>query len=200
MSISFPLGHLKAAALAMANKDIRYYLCGVYVEYVAGRIRLVATDGHRCHVVESMETSDPFGAFILPAATIKEVLKATKDLSAEVWIAGEVVECGEWAFRFKPVEGKFPDYRRIMTGPDDPTAQLTYQPQFLADVQAGIQAAALSTGKTAAMAFVGREHPHARGMFSLWSVANFAAKLMPLGLPDGAPNNIGYGLIEWSRT
>ena len=31
----------------MAQQDVRYYLNGTYLEIKAGRLRFVATDGHR---------------------------------------------------------------------------------------------------------------------------------------------------------
>ena len=42
---------LKFAARAMAVKDVRYYLCGVYFALANRRLTLIGTDGHRLHRV-----------------------------------------------------------------------------------------------------------------------------------------------------
>ena len=48
---------LKAISLAMAVKDIRYYLQGVLFESNGAFTRLVATDGHRLHMVQTEDAT-----------------------------------------------------------------------------------------------------------------------------------------------
>ena len=38
---------IDGTAFAMAQQDVRYYLNGLYLEILGGRLRVVATDGHR---------------------------------------------------------------------------------------------------------------------------------------------------------
>ena len=38
---------IDGTAFAMAQQDVRYYLNGLYFEVLGGRLRVVATDGHR---------------------------------------------------------------------------------------------------------------------------------------------------------
>lgn len=68
---------LRAVALAMAVKDIRYYLQGVLIEANGAVTRIVATDGHRLHMVQienAGAVSDPV-AFIMPSDMVKHCLK-----------------------------------------------------------------------------------------------------------------------------
>ena len=69
---------LRAVSLAMAVKDIRYYLQGVYIEANGAETRLIATDGHRLHMViqeESGPVVEPV-TFIMPADMVKKCLTA----------------------------------------------------------------------------------------------------------------------------
>ena len=43
---------IEATHFAMAQQDVRYYLNGMLFEINAGKVRLVATDGHRMAVTE----------------------------------------------------------------------------------------------------------------------------------------------------
>ncbi|HSM69214.1 MAG TPA: DNA polymerase III subunit beta, partial [Xanthomonadales bacterium] len=46
---------LEKTAFAMANQDVRYYLNGLLMEFRAGKLRTVATDGHRLAVCDHSE-------------------------------------------------------------------------------------------------------------------------------------------------
>ncbi|MFN2645860.1 MAG: DNA polymerase III subunit beta [Burkholderiales bacterium] len=104
---------------AMAQQDIRYYLNGLLMVVDAGELRLVATDGHRLAF-----TSMPLAAAqarheaIVPRKTVLELSKLLADTDEEVRIE---LSANQAAFSFgaielvsKLVDGKFPDYTRVI--------------------------------------------------------------------------------------
>jgi len=129
---------LKAVSRFAAKSDIRYYLVGVYVEANETETRLVATDGHTMLVHRAPAENTHAWAGIIPLDTVTAILKH-KTASKKVDFPIELSECSDTegridyagqAFIFKPVDGKFPDYRRVI--PKDITGEAAcYQPEFL---------------------------------------------------------------------
>jgi DNA polymerase-3 subunit beta len=104
---------------AMAQQDIRYYLNGLLVLVEDQQLRLVATDGHRlAYAAMSLASSLPRQEVIVPRKTILELSKLLADTDDEVRIE---LSAGQAAFGFgavelvsKLVDGKFPDYTRVI--------------------------------------------------------------------------------------
>jgi len=127
------------AALRFATtdpKDQRLTLHGVLVEASPAGIRLAATDGHALLVVRaaSDEDTDTWTG-IIPSDVIKAALawKGGRNLPI-ILVPGEP-ECrltratGE-ALVFVPVDGKFPDYRKVVPAAPDGTHS-HYDPDLL---------------------------------------------------------------------
>jgi len=121
---------LKAMSEIAPAKEIRYYLCGVYFECNKAATRLVATDGHCLGVYESnQENQIDAGAinFIMPLDVIK-MLKAVHKQWDQVTITierkhetqldlitgGTIQVSGGPAISWKAVDGRFPDYIRVL--------------------------------------------------------------------------------------
>jgi DNA polymerase-3 subunit beta len=104
---------------AMAQQDIRYYLNGLLVLVEDQQLRLVATDGHRlAYAAMPLASSLPRQEVIVPRKTILELSKLLADTDEEVRIE---LSAGQAAFGFgavelvsKLVDGKFPDYTRVI--------------------------------------------------------------------------------------
>src|SRR5919199_1240820 len=104
---------------AMAQQDIRYYLNGLLMVVDGGELRLVATDGHRLAFASlPLETSMPRQEAIVPRKTVLELTKLLADSDDEVRIELSATQA---AFSFgaielvsKLVDGKFPDYTRVI--------------------------------------------------------------------------------------
>ena len=104
---------------AMAQQDIRYYLNGLLVLVEDQQLRLVATDGHRlAYAAMPLSSSLPRQEVIVPRKTILELSKLLADTDDEVRIE---LSAGQAAFGFgsvelvsKLVDGKFPDYTRVI--------------------------------------------------------------------------------------
>ncbi len=119
---------LAQVAYAMAQQDIRYYLNGLLLIAEGNELRMVATDGHRLAYAAS-DLDAPLGAHpdtglplrteaILPRKTVLELARqlADNDDPLEILLAGN-----QAVFRFGPIElitklidGKFPDYERVI--------------------------------------------------------------------------------------
>jgi DNA polymerase-3 subunit beta len=104
---------------AMAVHDIRYYLNGILFVAEGKTLTLVATDGHRLALAQStLETDIPKQEVILPRKTVLELQRLLKDEDTpiELRFAGNQAKFSFSGMEFvtKLVEGKFPDYNRVI--------------------------------------------------------------------------------------
>ena len=105
---------------AMAVHDIRYYLNGILFIAEGTTLTLVATDGHRLALAQSqLETEVPSKQeVILPRKTVLELQRLLKDEEApiEMRFANNQAKFAFAGMEFvtKLVEGKFPDYNRVI--------------------------------------------------------------------------------------
>ena len=117
MQVTIPLSHLAAALEFSADKDVRYYLNGVYVDTRAGN--LVATNGHAAYIGRpgSVTLDGEGDGFIISNAHAAEIVKAGKAAkvkAVELTVAGDLITvAGLRVAPFLALEGKFPDWRRI---------------------------------------------------------------------------------------
>jgi DNA polymerase-3 subunit beta len=105
---------------AMAQKDIRYYLNGLLMVVEEGYLKLIATDGHRL-AFASKDLGDRSLArqdVILPRKTVVELAKLLTDSDEPVGIDLSASQArfkfGEVKLVSKLVDGKFPDYTRVI--------------------------------------------------------------------------------------
>jgi DNA polymerase-3 subunit beta len=105
---------------AMAVHDIRYYLNGILFIAEGKALTLVATDGHRLALAQSpLDAAVPSRQeVILPRKTVLELQRLLRDDEApiEMRFAGNQAKFafGGMEFVTKLVEGKFPDYNRVI--------------------------------------------------------------------------------------
>jgi DNA polymerase III subunit beta len=108
---------------AMAVHDIRYYLNGILFIAEGKSLTLVATDGHRLALAQAtLETDIPKQEVILPRKTVLELQrllkddKASDDQAIEMQFAGNQAKFSFSGMEFvtKLVEGKFPDFNRVI--------------------------------------------------------------------------------------
>ena len=105
---------------AMAVHDIRYYLNGILFIAEGRTLTLVATDGHRLALAQAtLETDVPSKQeVILPRKTVLELQRLLKDEDTpiEMRFAGNQARFVFSGMEFvtKLVEGKFPDYNRVI--------------------------------------------------------------------------------------
>ena len=108
---------------AMAVHDIRYYLNGILFVAEGRSLTLVATDGHRLALAQAtLEVEIPKQEVILPRKTVLELQRLLKDdkdaenAPIEMRFAGNQAKFSFSGMEFvtKLVEGKFPDYNRVI--------------------------------------------------------------------------------------
>ena len=107
-------------AFAMAQQDVRYYLNGLMLEVSANYLRAVATDGHRLAYCEKETNAD--------IADIKQVILPRKGVLEFVRLLGDTDDCVKVTLgsnhlqvefeglrlTSKLIDGRFPDYNRVM--------------------------------------------------------------------------------------
>ena len=133
---------------AMAQQDIRYYLNGLLMVVEEGQLKLVATDGHRLAFAAVKLGADlPRQEVIVPRKTVLELTKLLADSDQELTIELSGTQA---AFSFgtielvsKLIDGKFPDYTRVIPSQHKNRLQVGREPLR----QALLRAAILSNEK-----------------------------------------------------
>lgn len=111
---------IERTSFAMAQQDVRYYLNGMLLEVQSGLLRAVATDGHRLAMcsMDAAIQQDGKHQVIVPRKGILELARLLTEQDAEVSIVlGQHhirANTGEFTFTSKLVDGKFPDYERVL--------------------------------------------------------------------------------------
>ena len=104
---------------AMAQQDIRYYLNGLLLVVKGNEISVVATDGHRlAYASETLGEQLPSIEVILPRKTVLELSRQLADNDDALEIALTPTQAmfrfGAIEFVSKLIDGKFPDYERVI--------------------------------------------------------------------------------------
>ena len=110
---------LSQVSFAMAVHDIRYYLNGILFVAEGKQLSLVATDGHRlAYASATLDVEVPRQEVILPRKTVIEMQRLLSDVEGaiEMQFANNQAKFsfGGMEFVTKLVEGKFPDYNRVI--------------------------------------------------------------------------------------
>jgi DNA polymerase-3 subunit beta len=111
---------LTRTQFAMAQQDVRYYLNGLLFEISDAQLRTVATDGHRLSMCDCPITGGATKTVqaIVPRKGILELqrLLGDGDETVSVSLSDNHIrmEFGEAVFTSKLIDGKFPDYERVV--------------------------------------------------------------------------------------
>jgi DNA polymerase-3 subunit beta len=110
---------LEATSFAMAQQDVRYYLNGMLWEITSGRLRVVATDGHRLALANATVEVEPEKRIqaILPRKGISELnrlLGQEGEIKVTMGTNHLSIECPDYRFTTKLVDGAYPDYERVV--------------------------------------------------------------------------------------
>ncbi len=114
---------LEKTAFSMAQQDVRYYLNGLLIESGGGCIRAVATDGHRLALCEVAVDDLPNATqqVIIPRKGVLELQKLLGEGSeVRLSIGSNHIRAVVGAIRFtsKLIDGRFPDYDRVIPKPE----------------------------------------------------------------------------------
>jgi DNA polymerase-3 subunit beta len=112
---------LEQTQFCMAQQDVRYYLNGVLLEVSNGKLRAVATDGHRMAVSElALASATGEKQVIVPRKAVHEItrLLAPSDDPVSLQISQNHigVQTAELTFVSKLIDGRYPDYHKVIPG------------------------------------------------------------------------------------
>jgi DNA polymerase-3 subunit beta len=111
---------IERTQFSMAQQDVRYYLNGLLLEIANTRLRAVATDGHRlalCDMPADVKVSEP-RQVIVPRKGIQELMRLleSSDETVQIDVGTNHIGISNATIRFtsKLVDGRFPDYDRVV--------------------------------------------------------------------------------------
>lgn len=105
---------------SMALQDVRYYLNGLLLELESGALRAVATDGHRLAMAETAAdlAMDEKRQVIVPRKGVQELMRLLDDVDepAKLELGSNHVRITlpDLCFTSKLIDGRFPDYSRVI--------------------------------------------------------------------------------------
>ncbi|TKB46412.1 DNA polymerase III subunit beta [Thalassotalea mangrovi] len=111
---------IESTHFSMANQDVRYYLNGMSIETEGNEIRSVATDGHRLAICKIADDNLqlPTRQVIVPRKGILEIIRLLDpvDEPVTIYLGSNHIRIvdTEFSFTSKLVDGRFPDYRRVL--------------------------------------------------------------------------------------
>lgn len=113
-TIELEYNNIRSTALCKAKNDVRFYICGVYVDdgFIA------STNGHILLMCEEPETKGM--DLIIPAEAIDSLIKKVGSNPSSEKVLLHRIDEEFWCLEhigsfelFRPVEGKFPDVKRV---------------------------------------------------------------------------------------
>ncbi|WP_213991245.1 DNA polymerase III subunit beta [Sodalis sp. dw_96] len=119
---------IESTQFSMAHQDVRYYLNGMLFETEGEDLRTVATDGHRLAVC-SMPVGQtlPTHSVIVPRKGVMELMRmldgGETPLTLQIGSNNIRARVGDYIFTSKLVDGRFPDYRRVLPKNPDKTLE-----------------------------------------------------------------------------
>ncbi|MGL9769575.1 MAG: DNA polymerase III subunit beta [Sodalis sp. (in: enterobacteria)] len=119
---------IESTQFSMAHHDVRYYLNGMLFETEGKKIRTVATDGHRLAVCTmSVSTSQSFHSVIIPRKGVVELVRmldgSENPVKLQIGSNNIRASVGNYIFTSKLIDGRFPDYRRVLPNNYDKTLE-----------------------------------------------------------------------------
>ncbi len=105
-------------SFSMAINDVRYYLNGALIEIDNSSLKVVTTDGHRMSMCNLNIENDFSYTGIIPRKSVIEMSKLISSYSGDVVLnLGESqisLDLDGLSFTSKLVDGKFPDYKKVI--------------------------------------------------------------------------------------
>lgn len=205
LKVNMPRNALRAMSHLMpAKPEFRYYLNGIKVEIGPEEARLVATDGHKLGVLRLDQAGTVEGwpanmggavEVIVPAAIVKGSKSAGGRRASHLGVTLEIELGAPGGMRcalrdhqagtcvaFTPIDGTFPDYRRVMPSEAASGIAAQFDPALLADFEAcGIELA----GKARAVQTIVAHNGPESAAFVTFACepARFAGLVMPYRVP-----------------
>lgn len=122
---------LNMTRFAISNEETRYYLNGIYLTHKDGKLRLVATDGHRLSMYDTQVAyTGPSGIIPRKSVNILCLLPMTDDEAVTVTLSkkphsakniGPVITflTDAWTLKVSCIDGTYPDYQKVIPAPSE---------------------------------------------------------------------------------
>ena len=166
-SLNISQGNLKRliekTAFAMAQQDVRYYLTGMLFEVTNNQLRAVTTDGHRLALFDAQAETVPTDKIqvIVPRKGVQELQRLLSDDDSALHLTfgnnhlqvtlpinsakkkdEEASVEGFVSFTSKLIDGKFPDYQRVLPRGGDKVVLVSHE-----DFKQALQRASILTNE-----------------------------------------------------
>jgi DNA polymerase-3 subunit beta len=124
--LTLPLSHFRRLVgkvlFAISSEESRFQLSGALLKRSAGRVELVATDGHRLALIDAtVDGATGDDAVLVPRKALAEILRLEGDETL-VFRRGEhhlAFRTGRRELVCRVLEGTFPDYERVISRTND---------------------------------------------------------------------------------
>lgn len=110
---------------AISTEETRYYLNGIYFHAAEGKLRTVATDGHRLALAEMPlpAGAENLPGIIIPRKTVTELRRLIDGSDGEIALSVSEAKIrftvGSAVLTSKLIDGTFPDYDRVIPKGND---------------------------------------------------------------------------------
>jgi DNA polymerase III subunit beta len=119
---------LQQVIVAASNDEARPVLTGVYMHTYEGELYLVATDSYRLAEKALMKTKEDV-SLLIPANALQDLLRILGDYDGEVVVTHDdqqvLFTVGDIELVTRLIEGKYPDYRKLIPGEFGTSATLS---------------------------------------------------------------------------
>ncbi|CUX96159.1 DNA polymerase III subunit beta [Candidatus Gullanella endobia] len=123
--VEFTIAHsilkrlIESTQFSMAHQDVRYYLNGMLFETEGKKLRTVATDGHRLAICTmSIGEILPSNSVIVPRKGVIELIRILDNsenlMKLQIGSNNIRARIGDYIFTSKLIDGRFPDYHRVL--------------------------------------------------------------------------------------
>ena len=112
-TITLPAALIRGAMACQANKDVRYYLNGILL---AENGDVVGTDGHAAFCGNCQDSGIESDVIISIDGKIPPKAETVQFVFNEDGLAGIATTDNGKVFSFKVIDGKYPDYNRVIPG------------------------------------------------------------------------------------
>ena len=159
--ITLNISTLSALLPHAAVKDVRFYLCGIYINPARGHA--VATDGHRLLMVKFEQVAG-MPAFIMDRRQCYDIVKAGKGRGAPTEVtltcsADKNVRAtvGGNTFTAPAIDGVFPSYDMVIK-PELSVQVAQYNPAYMLDLEESFQLLIGRVPKNGGVTIIVRPH------------------------------------------
>lgn len=113
---SFKKG-LQQVLIAASSDEARPVLTGLYIHTTDGKLYIAATDSYRLAEKEIMTTKEDIN-LLVPASSMQELLRLLGDQDEDIEVTNDdqqvLFKIGEVELVTRLIEGKYPDYRKLV--------------------------------------------------------------------------------------